>query len=63
MKHIPLILAVLLWTPASLIAQNQQPGCPNRGVDPSTFCPFGSTWSEENKNVWAWHESTNLMFS
>ena len=49
MKHLPLILAALLWTPALLIAQTQQPACPERGVDPSTFCPYGSVWSEKDK--------------
>ena len=49
MKHLTLILATLLWTPVLLIAQTQQPACPDRGVDPSTFCPYGSVWSEKDK--------------
>ena len=49
MKNIPLVLAALLWTATPLIAQTKQPACPDRDVDPSTFCPYGSVWSEKDK--------------
>ena len=49
MKHITFILTVLFWTTAPLVAQTTQPSCPNRGADPSTFCPYGSVWSEKDK--------------
>ena len=49
MKHTLFILAALLWTTAPLFAQSEKPACPDRGVDPSTFCPYGSVWSEKDK--------------
>ena len=51
MKHIPLIVGTLLWTPAPFLAQTQKPECPERGVNPSTFCPYGSVCSKKDKNV------------
>lgn len=29
------------------VAAGEVPACPDRGIDPDTFCPLGMVWSEE----------------
>ena len=52
MKHLPLLLSALLWTPALLVTQTQQPACPDKGVDPSTFVLMEACGVKKIKNVW-----------
>ncbi|MDA0318897.1 MAG: hypothetical protein O3A90_06365 [Proteobacteria bacterium] len=49
MKQIGFVLLTFLLSTTSLTAEGTQPSCPNNGADPSTFCPYGTVWSEKDK--------------
>jgi len=48
MKIFTILFMIFLSSP--LLAQNTN-SCPDRGINPNTFCLPGMVWNEEQKNM------------
>ena len=47
MRYMATSIFIIVFS--SSVFGNEEPECPNRGIDPSKFCLPGQIWNEEMK--------------